>query len=405
MKFSSTVLLTITVLFLQSSARADALENWKPSQIITNPVGFNGFALSGLTYGNGRYIAVGQYWGDDNGVIETSEDGINWTLRTSQNYSILDLYDVTFGNGTFVAVGWGGLGNYCLYSSTNGIDWPSKTNGLISNFYRVIYGGGLFVAVGDGNLWAGGTTNRNIYTSPNGINWTARNSGSPASDVHPISDVAYGGDQFVARDDQGYFYNSFTGTTWTRTFNGNSGSSVSYCNGLFIAPSGPGTNLISTNGFTWTSLPNNTASYFGRVVYGNGSYVALSASNIFTSLDGTNWIQRTLNAPLNANLSTVAFGNRNVLALGYTYPPLPARPIAFVSDPFVDLVINSGATPQLSISGLQGRTYRIDYLDGLQTITNAWQTLTTFSLTNSPLLWTDTTTTNSQRFYRAVLLP
>ena len=153
-------------------------------------------------------------------------------------------------------------------------------------------------------------------------------------------------------------------------------------------------------------LTNNTASTFGRVIYTNGFYVALSGSNIFTSTDLTNWIQRSF--PANEVLNDIAFGPCNVIAVGDQSQPGSKpnwTPKSYVSDPFVAVSLQSGLPPQLAISGLQSRSYRIDYLDGLQAGANNWQTLTTFSLTNSPLLWSDATATNTQRFYRAVLLP
>src|SRR5262249_18360799 len=157
---------------------------------------------------------------------------------------ITDLFDVVFGNGTFVAVGWGGLGNACLYASTNGITWPVSTNAAIDNFYRVIHGGSRFVAVGDGYLVGGGTTNRNIYTSLDGKTWTAQLSGAPLNDVHPLRDVACGsqpfGQRFVAVDDAHHLHTSVNGTSWTRTTNDLAGPHVSFCNGLFLIPVGPG---------------------------------------------------------------------------------------------------------------------------------------------------------------------
>jgi hypothetical protein len=58
----------------------------------------------------------------------------------------------------------------------------------------------------------------------------------------------------------------------------------------------------------------------------------------------------------------------------------------------------------LNLSGLNGRTNRIDYSTNLET-GSGWQALTNIVLTNSPQAWTDSAATNGQRFYRAVLLP
>ena len=58
-------------------------------------------ALNSVTYGNGRFVAVG--WND---AILTSPDGVDWTARASGTDNPLN--GVAYGNGTFVAVGHGG---------------------------------------------------------------------------------------------------------------------------------------------------------------------------------------------------------------------------------------------------------------------------------------------------------
>jgi hypothetical protein len=407
MKETSLKLLAIAALLncFAATMRGDALDNWTTAKFNTDFQNGKVFEMTCVTYGNGYYVAGGAL--GDFGVIETSEDGVNWAVRGdfySNNPAILALYKVTFGNGTFVAVGYDGYGNYGnLYNSTNGINWTSHTNATVSNFNGVTYGNGLFVAVGDGMIpMTNLTTNRQIYTSPDGITWTARTSGPPASPVNTIWDVAYGAGKFVAMDGAGYIYTSTTGTSWTKRINSGTGYTISYCNDRFILPSGPGTNQISQDGVTWLVLTNNTMSTFRRLLYTNGLYVALSDSKVFSSTDMTNWIQR--NFPANEFLTDIALGPHNVIVAGRQGSPQWAYK-AFVSDPFVAVSVQPGPPPQLAISGLQGHSYRIDYLDGLQSGANNWQTLTSFSLTNSPLLWSGTTVTNAQRFYRAVLLP
>jgi hypothetical protein len=308
-----------------------------------------------------------------------------------------------------VAVGWDYFTGQNLYSSTNGMNWTSHTNGTVSNFYGVTYGGGLFVAVGDGLLLNGyASTNRQIYTSPDGINWAQRNSGAPAGDVHSITAVTYGAGRYVAIDNTGYIYTSTSGTTWTRNLiSGNSSISaygyVNYCNGFFVALVNTGTNMVSTDGLSWSPMVKDTTNLFSKVIYAGGLYVASTGSTIFTSTNGTNWVQR--NFPTNNYVRDITSGIRNIVAVGSTNSAPPTGPIVFVSDPFVGAGMNSGFLPQLKISGLQGRSYRIESTDILPGDTSNWRTNTTLQLTNSPCIWTDTAATNAQRFYRAVLLP
>ena len=63
--------------------------------ILRNP-GFGAFCS--VTYGNGTFVAVGE-----GGTILTSPDGVSWTERASPTKDFLN--GVAYGNGTFVAVG------------------------------------------------------------------------------------------------------------------------------------------------------------------------------------------------------------------------------------------------------------------------------------------------------------
>jgi hypothetical protein len=152
-------------------------------------------------------------------------------------------------------------------------------------------------------------------------------------------------------------------------------------------------------------LTNNTGSVFGRVVYSSGTYLALASPAVFTSTDGTNWIERNLSAPANPLWRSVVFGPLNAVIVGYTQSAFPVVPLAYTSSPFAALRINGGLPPQLNVSGLSGRSCRIDYTTNLLGAPSEWVSATTLLLTNNPVLWTDLTATNSQRFYRGVLLP
>jgi len=63
------------------------------------------------------------------------------------------------------------------------------------------------------------------------------------------------------------------------------------------------------------------------------------------------------------------------------------------------LVLNT--YPGLQITGVVGRTYRIESSKDLK----AWQVETTLLLTSSPYLWLDQTALGQRKFYRAFLLP
>jgi len=425
--FCKFLLAAIVANSFAASARADALDNWSTNLIsVPNPREISGSALLGVAYGNDRFVAAGRCMPfSDQGFSEISNDGQNWSLGAYGD-PVLYLFDVAYGNGVFVAVGYDAYTGNNIHSSTNGINWTSHTT-QISHVYRVIYanvpfpGNPLFVAVGNGLVvYTGGTTNRQIYTSPDGITWTPRNSGAPVSAVHSIFDVAYSGSLFVAIDDSNNSYTSSLGTSWIRRANTISNFvSINYCNDRFIAaasyspslgqyyldpPYGirtDDTNLVSFDGLSWSGMVKDVTNMFSRVIYSNGLYVALSGTSIFTSTNATNWVQRNFQVPTNTYLTGLAFGKSNLVVAAYQASTVYSN-VTFVSGTFLAQNLSAASPPQIKIDGLMGRTYRIDCSTNLQS-TN-WQTLTTFSLTNSPCIWTDTNATNSQRYYRTVLL-
>jgi hypothetical protein len=389
------------------STRGDALDNWNPSQLKKNFDGGTPRWLYGAAYGNGTFVAAGSGDGGDLGVIEASVDGTTWTLGTNKNQGgyIWEIYDVTFANGVFVAVGWDYYTGQNLWHSTDGVRWaPHQT--AIANVNRVVYGAGLFVAVGDGLLLNQGNTytNWNIYTSPDGITWTARRSVLQVADARAIGDVAYGAGRFVAIDSQyytgqgNYFYTSTTGTSWTRSTNSYGGYHVRFCNGLFFL----GTNMVSADGLNWTQLPNPDPADFTRMVYADGCYLGLAGSSVYSSVDGTNWVQHAPSAMSGNTVLGVTYGQNRFLAVGCTgslYGPSSSA-LAFLSDPTVSTGINPGFPPQVKVSGLAGHTYRIEQRDSLGG--GSWQPANTNSAGVVPFTWTDPQPTNGARFYRAV---
>ena len=147
--------------------------------------------FKGVTYGNSIFVAVAK-----NGVIYTSTDGTNWTETLSLNNSVATspyksppststLYGVTYGNSRFVAVGDYGA----ILTSTNGTSWTSRFSGSstipanLGSIQSVTYGNGIFVAVGNGTF-----PKTYVITSTDGITWTERTSGVS----NYLWDVTYG---------------------------------------------------------------------------------------------------------------------------------------------------------------------------------------------------------------------
>ncbi|MFO1513622.1 MAG: hypothetical protein U1F83_12005 [Verrucomicrobiota bacterium] len=390
--------------FVTHNLQADWLDNWT-----TNQVSANYFRLDCVTYGNGRYVAFGEYL--DWGMIMTSEDGKAWTLQVDGLNQGSDLsYSValTYTGGRFFALG--GFGVSAV--STNGINWAmiyQATNGIGFESYGVAYGASRYVAVGLPYY----QTATNVWTSTDGLAWTPHRSGSPTN-VN-LRDIAFGAGTFVAIpgggfgmssvDDPGHIYTSPTGITWTQR-NILGGSRVSFCAGVFIVPYGPGTNLLSTNGIDWTPRNTGITNQIGKVYYFNGLFMARTGQYLCSSTDGTNWIQ--YQKPLPGVSSWDGCHRRRAHGdcrgdAWRTNWKIQCK--AYLSEPMVSVWVTNTLPPTVALSGLVGRSYRIEANADLAD-TNAWQTLTTWQLPNTPYLFTDSTATNvPQRFYRGVLLP
>ena len=103
---------------------------------------------SNICYGNDLFASFA-YNSAPNDMM-TSPDGINWTLRTTPGD--VKLMSVCYGNGLYVAVGdYGPSNNYSNTTmiSFDGINWEVVTAPTsVSGLNGVCYGNGRFVAVG-----------------------------------------------------------------------------------------------------------------------------------------------------------------------------------------------------------------------------------------------------------------
>ncbi|MEJ2684336.1 MAG: hypothetical protein P8Z71_08070 [Candidatus Sulfobium sp.] len=256
---------------------AGSSNNSVPSKgaIISSPAGKNWVlgssgesdALRGVAYGNGTFVAVGDY-----GSVLTSPDGMNWTVRVTKSF--YQLKGITYGNGMFVAVGDYGL----ILTSPDGVNWIDRFAGTIGSLKGVTYGDGLFVAVG---------TNGAVVTSFDGINWSAGGiSGIP--DYYDLTGVAYGNGTFVSIGDV-FGYPGLL-------------SSYSIV-------------VTSPDGVNWTSV--KSGGYYYGVAFGNGTFVIAGVANygiILTSPDGKMWTTRATDSTFSP--WAISFGNNTFIAVG-----------------------------------------------------------------------------------------
>jgi hypothetical protein len=201
------------------------------------------------------------------------------------------MHSICFGAGTFVAVGENGV----IHASTDGTNWDGGHRPVIFDLNKVIYADGKFVAVGNGG---------NIVTSTDGTNWVVANSGT----TNNIYVVGYGNGKFVADTlNEAQLLISENGTDWTMV--GTLGMDwITFGNGVFVGGGGlSGNVLVSSDGLTWTGaeLPYLGHTFSHQAVegaFGNGTFVAMvegetnsqPASFFYSSVDGTNWVQKSL---------------------------------------------------------------------------------------------------------------
>jgi hypothetical protein len=188
--------------------------------------------LYGVTYGDGTFVAVG-----DNGTILTSPDGVAWTARDLWPPFGPPLYGVTYGNGTFVAVR---PYTTTILTSPDGVTWTERASGTSRWLYGVTYGDGTFVAVGQNGI---------IVRSWDGVRWTQVNSPNWWGTEDSLYGVAYGDGTFVAVGVGGVIFTSPDGVNWTQLNSwmgyGIGLYGVTYGNGTFVA--------VGAGGFILTS--------------------------------------------------------------------------------------------------------------------------------------------------------
>ena len=144
--------------------------NWTTVSVV-NLNGISGCNFRSAVYANDLCLAVGDLY-----IAEYTSG--QWGLVKE---GLGDLYSITYGNGTYVAVGVD-----VAYYSYNGTTWTAGT-GVSGALTSVAYGDGMFVAVSS----TGAT-----YYSVDGITWLAGDD-SLVGNVTYINSIAYGNSKFI----------------------------------------------------------------------------------------------------------------------------------------------------------------------------------------------------------------
>jgi hypothetical protein len=267
-----------------------------------------------------------------------------------------------YGNGLFVAVGYGGIA-----TSADGANWTTVSLSVTSPLLAVIYAHGLFVAVG-------GTTEDNppnnpvIVTSSDGVNWTSR---GPSFDGG-LSSVAYGNGLFVAvgfrwfvgagpggLDVLGYaVLTSADGIKWT--LGGGQLAPgidiIAFGAGLFSEIAGNGIITSANGAFSPTAIRYIGSGDFAGAAYGDGWFVAVGSS-IVVSSNGLSWTNSSYSLPSSASFSSVMFADGLFMAVSDNgivrgrigSGPPPKVPPSIVTAP-QDQSVSAGGSAAFSVT-------------------------------------------------------
>ena len=382
--------------FFPCANQADPLDHWSVTQTAS------GSSFRSMAYAKGLFVATAQS-GAGQGWLGYSADGMIWNDARCGGAACgpTSLQGVMFANDRFIAVGDQGW----VYASTNGVDWmlnvvpPSD-----SMLWDVSYGDGIFVTVGQMDSCPCGF----LAISSDGAQWTP----NYIEQILYLRAVAYGNGKFVAvgLSDSGTSFTSeniFSSTNvlgqWVAhsAMNTNDFFSVTFGNGLFAAVgqehhTGTARIITSSDGGTWTSRALPATNGLRSVSFVDGLFVATGAGGtLLTSTNGTDWHWRATGTTDTLGELLYAKGSLLVLA---------DHGAVLRSDPLVSLRLAVGQQVELSVFGLEGRSYRIEATSDPGA--SNWPEAASFFLYSSPTLWRDgVRPLPAARFYRAVLLP
>ena len=296
----------LLLLALGTVVPAQAQYDWRQTQGQTDDL--NAVTVASTGNATARYVAVGAV-----GLILSSPDGGNWTIRSSGTTE--ELFGVAYGNispsntSLYLAVGANGT----ILQSNDGQNWLPQTPVSSTTLRGIIFANNEFVAFGDNGL---------VMLSPDGVTWTTGTTGTTGS-VHAMAYLASSG-LFVAVGAGGIFLTSPDALSWSVSQTGTEAdlNSVVYGNGLFVAGGSGGT--IMTASFSgnfgasignWQKRVSGTANTITSMVYNGTTFVGVTASSetLLSSgvSAGVSWVRGDTGAF--TKLNALAYDSTNTL--------------------------------------------------------------------------------------------
>ncbi len=296
-------ILLLALLTEATCLATDPLDQWE----WRNPLP-NGNTFNAVTYADGKFVAVGY-----GGAVAVSTNALTWAERAippaGSPDTAYDLYGIANGGGRFVAVGNAGATGAIL-TSADGLNWTLQScPGGVYALYAVTYGGGLFLAAG--NAQAGGGV---LLASPDGTNWVDRTPSE--SQVFWWGSVAYGGGTYVALAPTKIFASSDPAVGWEEASLPSVSPNlegVAYGGSRFVTV---GTfSLVSPDGLTWSNgLPTSQWFDLSAIAYGGGEFLGLQDATVAMSRDGLRWARFATGLPVSFHAAAYGGGTWVVMA-------------------------------------------------------------------------------------------
>jgi hypothetical protein len=379
-QFLVTVLTSAGFAFVpQWTAGADALDTWHPR---ASPLP-SGVRLSGVAFGNGRFVAVAYA----DGHALTSANGATWELHnTGTGGTSKKLADITFGNGIFVAVGAGGH----IRTTSDGVQWTPQSADTTANLNGVAFVNDRFLISGDSGA---------LLSSLNGAQWTPHST----ANTNRWQSAAYGNGKYVAIGFRtGQAARAAVATTpgdWTLHDTGHPTymNGVAFGDGMFVSVGYNGALQTSLDGSEWSpsvaAVPGN---WLKRVIHEAGHFIAVGETGIAVSPDGNVW--RTAYSTGFVAVEGIVFGQNTVLAVGQNGLILQSAPVPISAGVVLVDPVKGTAGFQFQFIGQVGSTYTV------QTSTNLthWSLLGTVPGATPTVTVADPAPAGAQRYYRVL---
>jgi hypothetical protein len=221
------------------------------------------------------------------------------------------LYEVTFGNGKFLAScveGPDPFKTLRFYTSNNGFNWVAGS--FSSLHYSAVQYGHRFLTFANGMFYEF-VGELGMVSTPDGNTVTVAS--APSDGLDPSS-MVYANPSYVLLGLNGEVWTSTAGTNWTQSYGGirstinqiirgadtylavGIGPMYSTADGSVLHQGGPV--LASNDGVHFGPVANSPSLAYGDIAFDGSNYVTASeAGAIYTSNDGLSWVQRTSNTP------------------------------------------------------------------------------------------------------------